>query len=429
MGRTKSTIIFAIMVAIIALMAYTAAYGLQIGDWLIPNVFNEDYGVRQGLDLVGGSTITFEAQTDDTMSAAEIDADMDIVVEMLRERLDTLGYHEATIARVGEKRVRVEIPDITNPEEAVQKLGSTAQLEFIDGDGNVVLKGSEVKAASAEYGPVDSTNVSQNYVSLEFTEEGAKKFAEATQKYSTSDMIAAGKNYISIVLDGESKSVPYFQEELNTDKVMITGSFTAEEAKWLASIISSGQLPFSLKDVELRSVGPQLGEEALSTCLTSALIGIIFVMLFMTFIYKLPGFFSSIILVGYISIVGLILGGFRINLSLPGIAGIILSIGMAVDANVIIFERIKEELRLGKSLKSSIDSGFKRAFTAILDSNITTLIACAVLYKFGTGPIQGFAITLAIGICVSMFTAIVLTRLMLKCSVGMNFKNIKAYGA
>lgn len=424
MSKGKSTIVFIITFCIIAGLAYTAMWGLQIGDWLIPSVFDEEHGVRRGLDLVGGSVITFEAQIEEQMSDADLNRNMDVVVGMLRQRLNFMGYYEAQITKMGDKRVRVEIPDISNPEEAVQKLGSTAQLTFVDADGTVVLKGNEIKSAKAQYGPVDNTNVSSNYVELEFTAEAATKFSDTTGKFAAQE----GKNFIAIVMDQEEISKPYFDSRLDTDKVIIHGNFTAEDASWLANIISSGQLPFSLKEAELRSIGPQLGERALETCLNAGMIGFILVILFMLAYYRLPGLLASIILIGYVAIIGLILAAFRINLSLPGISGIILSIGMAVDANVIIFERMKDELRAGKSLKASIDSGFSRAFTAIFDANITTLIAAAVLYYYGTGPIQGFAVTLFIGVVVSMFTAVVITRFMLNLMVGMDLKNVRAYG-
>ena len=250
-----------------------------------------------------------------------------------------------------------------------------------------------------------------------------------------------GKNYIAIYMDDVEQSAPYVGAEyastgINSEEVIITlggegdlGKDVAESTKNLASIINSGRLPFALKDIELRSVGPTLGEQALETSLFAALIGLILVMIFMVVIYRLPGLVADITLIFYTALVVIILAILGINLSLPGIAGIILSIGMAVDANVIIFERIKDELRSGKTLKASIDAGFKRAFTAVLDSNVTTIIAAVVLGIFGTGSIQGFAWTLGIGVVVSLFTAVVVTRFLLKQLVGMNIKSLKAYGA
>jgi len=428
MKKSTSIICFVLVLLIIFGLAYTAAFGFTVGDYLVPSALDEENGIRRGLDLVGGSVITFEAQVDDSISSDELAQGMDTCVSMLRERLDDLGYLEAQLTQQGDRRIRVEIPSISDPEEAVQKLGATAQLQFIDADGNVVITGADIERAAAAYGKINDYTAEQNYVALTLNSDAVKAFSETTRKYSTADNMAAGKNYISIVLDGVVKSAPSFTEQLNTANLSITVGNDPDECRWLANIISAGALPFSLKDIELRSVGPVLGERALESCITAGGIGLLLVMLFMLIFYRVPGLLADIILVGYVALVALILSIFRINLSLPGIAGVVLSIGMAVDANVVIFERIREELRAGKSIKSSITAGFSRAFAAILDSNITTIIAAVVLYYFGTGTIKGFAITFFIGIVVSMFTAIFVTRLMLKLSVGMGLTNSKAYG-
>lgn len=320
---------------------------------------------------------------------------------------------------------------MSDPEEAVQTLGSTAQLQFLDDDGNVILEGNEVKEAVAKFDALDSTGVKQNFVLLTLTDEGVTKFTEATKKAAAS---TDGKNHINIMMDGEAISTPvvdskYKDTGITGDEVIISGNFTAESAGILANNISIGQLPFSLTQVELRSVGAQLGMNALTSSIKAGVIGIILVMLFMIIIYRLPGVVSSVALLFYCVLEALVLVIFRVNLSLPGIAGIILSIGMAVDANVVIFERVKEELRAGKTIKSAIDSGFHRAFSAILDSNVTTFIAAVVLYFFGKGTITGFAITLGLGIVLSMFTALTVTRMLLNSLVGMKVTNIKLYGA
>ena len=221
---------------------------------------------------------------------------------------------------------------------------------------------------------------------------------------------------------------PRVQNEINSDSCIISGGYDKSSAEYYAGIISAGQLPFALKDVQLTATGPMLGEKSIETSLLAGAIGVILVMLFMIAYYRLPGVIASIALIGYVAIMGVALVITQMNLSLPGIAGIILSIGMAVDANVIIFERIKEELRTGKAIKASIKSGFSRAFTAILDSNITTVIAALVLWIFGTGPIVGFAMTLFMGVIISMFTAISVTRWLLNQIVGMNITNGRLYG-
>ncbi|WP_458862451.1 protein translocase subunit SecD [Acidaminobacterium chupaoyuni] len=427
----KSVISFVCMILVIGLLATVLFCGVDFGFFSIPKITNTDDGIRLGLDLVGGSSITFEGMADSKISAEQLNADMDSVESLLRGRLDYLGLYEAQVYRVGDRRVTVEIPSISDPEEAVRKLGSTAQLEFRDADGKVIIKGADVKSASAKYGALDATKVQQNYVLLSLTDEGSALFKEATK--TAAGRSSDGKNYISITLDGEEISKPYvdskYAENGLSGDVVISGGFDAESAGWLANVIAAGQLPFELKQVELRSVGAQLGMTALQTSIKAGVIGLILVIIFMIAMYRLPGVVASVALLFYCVLEGLILTIFRVNLSLPGIAGIILSIGMAVDADVVIFERIKEELRTGKTIKSAIDSGFHRAFSAILDSNITTFIAAVVLYFFGKGTIVGFAITLGLGIILSMFTALTITKFLLNSLVGMKVTNLKLYGA
>jgi len=419
--KSKSIAKFTLAVLVIAILAYIAACGLTIGNYSIPKALDPENGIKRGLDLAGGSVIVFEADTTEDVS----EENMAAVKAVLRSRLDVQGYHEAVLSQQGDKRVRVEIPSITNPEEAVALLGATAKLTFRDYEGNVVLVGGEdVKNAKAVYEQVDNSGVKGYLVQLELTSEGQRKFAEATARIST---LADGNNIIAIYLDEEMISAPRVSETIDSETCVITGDFTQEIATTLAGQIQSGQLPFALKDIELRSVGPQLGEKALDNSLLAGGIGLLLVMIFMLIMYRMCGLIADVALVGYISIVAIILSLFRVNLTLPGIAGVILTIGTAVDANVIIFERIKEELGVGKTLRASVEAGFKRAFSAIVDSNITTLIAAAVLFYFGTGTIKGFAVTLFIGTIVSMFTAIFVTKFLLKQMIGFNLKNPKLY--
>ncbi|MGI6031467.1 MAG: protein translocase subunit SecD [Eubacteriales bacterium] len=425
MGKGKSILALLLSVAVIAVLAYTAAFGLRVGDYLFPSVLDEEYGIRQGLDLVGGSSITYEAQVEGDIDPVTLDESMNNVVALLRERLDKLGYAEATIVRSGDRRVTIEIPSVSDPEQAVQEIGSTAKVTFIDGDGNEFMDGTMIADARGAYGDPNNTGSTQWYIAVELTDEGAKLFGETTQKYLNEE----GKNHIAIKMDDQTLLDANFDTVLNTKNIVITGNYDEESAKSTGALIAAGALPFELKDVELRSVGATLGDRSLETCLQAGGIGLLLVMLFMIVMYRLPGLLTSITLVGYVAVVGLILSAAKVNLSLPGIAGIILSIGMAVDANVVIFERIKEELHAGKSLKGSVQAGFSRAFSAILDANITTIIASAVLYQFGTGPIKGFAVTLFTGIVVSMFTAIIVTRFMLNIVVGLNIKNPALYCA
>ena len=401
----------------------TAASSLKA---IIPSVLDTDNGIRLGLDLVGGSRIVYEAEIPDGYNQANLADDMNSVQKVIRQRLTDKGFTEATVTLTGDNRVTVEIPQITNPEEAVQTLGTTAQLTFIDADGKEWLTGSDIKKATYGYGrPTGNEVTDVHYVQVQFTSEGQKKFAEATGNIAAR---TDGTNIMAIVMDNQVISSPSVSSQIDSDSCVISGSFTRDSASELADLINAGQIPFSLKQVELRSVGPQLGADAMRTSLIAGAIGIVLVMLFMLIVYRIPGLVASIALCFYMVLEALIFSLVRVNLSLPGIAGIILSIGMAVDANVIIFERVKEELKNGKTVKSAIDSGFKRAFTAILDSNITTRIACAVLFFLGTGTIVGFATTLGIGVIVSMFTALTVTHFLLNRMVDFRIRNPKAYG-
>jgi len=417
---SRSIIKFAAMILVIALLSFVALYGLDLSDkFHMPGILDAD-GVIQGLDLKGGSVIVYEAQVENPT-----EEQMNTVSSMLRTRLDSMGYPEATITKQGEKKVRIEIPSMSNPEMAADSLGATAQLQFVDYEGNVIITGNEVKTAAAEYGPTDSMGASSHYVSLEFTDEGAQKFSEATGRIAG---LPQGQNFIAIVMDETAISMPMVQTQINDTSCIITGDFTSETATNLAANIKSGQLPFTLEQVELRSVSATLGETALKTSLIAGLIGFILVMLFMLLIYRLMGLVADIALLLYVALTGILLATLHINLTLPGIAGIILAIGMAVDANVVIFERIKEELKLGKTVRAAVDAGFNRALTAVIDSNITTIIAAVILLWLGTGTIKGFGTTLLIGVVLSMISAIFVTKFLLKQMIGMNVKNLWFYG-
>lgn len=428
--KAKNIISFLLVVVLIAAFAVVALCDFKIGNFRVPSTFDKEKGIKQGLDLVGGSIIVFEP--DEKYKGNVKAEDMDIAENIIRTRLDAKGYGEATISRQGKTGIRVEIPNIDNPQEAVNMIGATAKLEFLDATGNVIMDGSKkyIKDANHQYGQTTEYGESQHYVQLVFTKEGQKKFKEATEA-----AVAAGGDMqvISIALDGQVQMSPHVNEVIDSESCVITGSYTQEEAVNVAELISSGQLPFSLAETEVRSVGPTLGSQALKTSLTAAAIGILLVMLFMILMYRLPGFVASISLVGYTALVTLIMAGFfvidvPVTLTLPGIAGVILSIGMAVDADVVIFERIKEELRAGKSVGASVNAGFKRAIVAVIDSNVTTVIASVVLYIFGTGTVKSFAVTLFIGIVISMLTAITLTKFLLRRLVGMGVKNPWLYG-
>ena len=428
----KSILSFVAVLLVIALLCCTAVFGLTVGPIQIPNVLDEENGIRRGLDLVGGSSITFEAQLPDGYNTSNLQSDMNSVQAMMTKRLDSLGYTEATVELVGDTRIKVDIPAISDPQEAVEVLGATAQLQFLNADGEVILGGSDIKSASAGYGKVSQTSVAEeHYVNVEFTDEAAEKWTEATKLAAQAE---DGKNYIKIVMDEETLSSPsvsseYAETGITGGGCIISGNFDADSARTLAEQINIGQLPFTLEEVSMSAVGPSLGEKALSTSLTAGAIGILLVMIFMIVMYRVPGVIASIALLFYTALDAVILTVAHVNLSLPGIAGIILSIGMAVDANVIIFERIKDELHNGKTVRAAIDSGFSRAWTAIIDSNITTIIAAVVLYFFGSGTVVGFAITFGIGVVLSMFTAVTVTRFLLRRIVEFNIRNPKLYGA
>lgn len=423
MKKSIAKLIIALLVIITSVAAVMGGFNISVFDYNIsyPDAFDKEWGIRQGLDLVGGSVITYEA---DAKNPSE--EQMQSLENVMRTRLDNLGYSEANVARQGEKQLRIEIPSINDPEAAAATLGQTAVLTFKDPDGNVVLEAKDVKNAIAAYEAVDNTGVAVHHVKLSLEKSGVDKFAQATAAAASR---TDGKNYISIMLDDTAISEPRVDNAINSDTCVISGGFTdSTETAELAALINSGNLPFKINRLSSSSISPTLGEEALSNSLIAAGIGIILILLFMLITYRLPGLVADIALLAYIAVVVYIMTLFRINLSLSGIAGIILSIGMAVDANVIIFERIKEELKLGKTIKTAVTSGFDRAFLAIIDSNITTIIAAVVLYIFGTGTIKGFAVTLAIGTIVSMFTAIFVTKYLLKLVVDLKIKNYAWYG-
>ena len=419
--KKKSIAVLALMIVIAVAMNYVAFFGIAIGNMSWGGVLDENQGIRRGIDLAGGSVISFQANAENPT-----EAEMDIVESIFTARLNNSGYTEARISRDEAGKITVEIPSETDTDKAASLLGSTAKLTFVDADDNVVLDGAtDIKNAEYKFGQLSQTSSQEAYIELTLTSDAVSKFADATR--AAAQRTAENKNYIAIKMDDAIISSPSVKEEINSETCVISGSFTPESAKELANQIKSGALPFDLSVISKDTIGPELGAKALPTSLFAAGIGILIVMLFMIIIYRLPGVIADLALAIYVGIISLVLGLMRVNLSLSGIAGIVLSIGMAVDANVIIFERMKEELKIGKTVKASVDSGFKKAFSAILDSNITTIITCVVLYFSGIGTIKGFAVTLGLGVVVSMFTAIVITKFLLKQLVGLNVKNRKLF--
>lgn len=407
--KTRCAVNMIVVVILLAAFGALAIFGLNIGALEIKPLVE---GISQGLDLRGGVSAVYEAQDEGQSDFASL---LSGTMAVLRNRLTNQGFTEATVTQQGTNRIRIEIPDVDDPNEILNIIGQPAHLEFKTADGETIMDGSAV--VSAEMGYLEG----QPVVQFTLNDEGAAAFATATAENIGST--------ISIELDGEVISAPKVNQAITGGQGYIEGNFTAESAQQLAMLIQSGALPLDIEQIEVRTISATLGEDALSTSMTAAVIGVLLVIVFMLVIYRLPGVMASLALLIYILIDLFLLAVIPgVQLTLPGIAGIVLSIGMAVDANVIIFERMKEEMRAGKTVRASVESGFKRAFSAILDSNITTIIAGLVLMIFGAGTIKGFAITLTIGVVCSMFTAVVVTRFLLRQMVGLNFTNHRLYG-
>lgn len=370
--------------------------------------------IRQGLDLQGGTHVVLEAE--DTPEAPVNEDAMERVVRIMEKRVNELGLAEPIVQRQGQRRIIVELPGVKDPDKAIAVIGKTAMLEFRDEDGVTHLTGTDLKDAHEQ-----TDQAGQNLVGLEFSDEGGDKFAELTMKN-------VGKT-IAILLDGEVLTAPRVNEPITGGKAVITGQRTLQEAHELAILLRSGSLPVKVNIIETRTVGPSLGQDSKDKSVFAFTIGLGAVIVFMALFYRLSGIVADISLMAYVIILLFSLKMLDATLTLPGVAGIILSIGMAVDANVLIFEHFKEEYLTGKTLRLSMDAGFERAFTTIMDANITTIIASAVLFMFGTGSIRGFAITLGLGVILSMFTAITLTRFMTKHLIAAGtFSNPKIYG-
>ena len=368
--------------------------------------------IKLGLDLNGGVSITY--QTVDENPTKEQMSDT-----VYKLQLKAQGYSdEAQVYQEGKNRINIDIPGATDANAILEELGEPGTLEFADENGNVLLTGDDVKTATA--GMTNENNKKEYVIELNFTEAGAKKFAEATKNN-------VGKR-IFIIYNNDVISSPNVKEAINGGQASISPIESYEEANNIASTIRIGALPVKLTELRSNVIGATLGVEAISTSLKAAAIGIVLVILFMLFVYRLPGLASSIALVLYVGLEIVLLQAFEVTLTLPGIAGVILSIGMAVDANVIIFTRIKEELGNGKATDKAIKAGFEKALSAILDGNITTLIAAAVLYLRGTGTVRSFATTLAIGIVVSLITALFVTRALLNAFYEFGAENPKLYG-
>ena len=369
--------------------------------------------IELGLDLAGGVSITYEVDGKNVS-----DSDMKDTVYKLQKRVETYST-EAEVYQVGDNRISVEIPGVSDANSILEELGTPGTLEFKTTEGETFMTGEMVADAQAAT-DTSKTSSSKYVVQLKLTSEGAKIFSEKTGEYLN--------KVLPIYYDGECISYPTVQNQITNGEAVISGMKSYEDAEALASQIRSGALKLELEELQSEVVGAKLGSQAIKTSIIAAIIGLLIIIAFMLIAYRIPGLAASIALLIYTGIVLAILHLYHITLTLPGIAGIILSIGMAVDANVIIFARIREEIAAGHSVAQSIDIGFKKAFSAIFDGNITTLIAAAVLGLRGSGTVKGFAATLAIGIVFSMFTALVISRWLVKALYGLGFQDKKFYG-
>lgn len=408
MKKSRAVVTLLLTVVLTGLLLFTAAVGWGEG------ATGAAKNIKLGLDLAGGVSITYQAVGDEAPSGG----DMADTVYKLQKRVE--GYStEAEVYQEGSDRINIEIPGVSDANSILEDLGKPGSLQFQTMDGAVVLEGTDVADARAGSTTDDMQN-KQYVVELTLTDEGATKFAVATAAN-------LGKQ-IAIVYDGEIISAPTVNAVINNGQAIISGTFTYEEADQLASTIRIGGLSLELQELRSNVVGAKLGQEAIATSLKAGVIGFAIVVIFMILVYRLMGVAAGVALTSYVGLTLGLLNGFDMTLTLPGIAGIILSIGMAVDANVIIFARIREELATGKTVKSSMKIGFQKALSAIIDGNITTLIAALVLSIKGSGSVKGFAQTLALGIVVSMFTALVVTKLVLNALYALGLQDVKLYG-
>lgn len=421
--KKKGLLHLFIIIAIIGLCSYITLVGITSAHK------GSAKNIKLGLDLAGGVSITYEA-TKDNPTATE----MKDTIQMMQQRAEVYST-ESSVVQVGDNRIEIDIPGVADADEVLKSLGKEGSLDFVaeddmklDKKGNpqytkTVCTGKHIKKAEAGTQQNEVTKNKEYVVELSFNVKGTKLFADATKAaYPT-------KKKIYIVYDGKVLSDPNVQAEITDGKAVISGSFdTYDKAEELASMIRIGALPVELKEIQSQVVGAQLGQDAIQTSLLAGAIGFALVVIFMLVFYRLPGLAASIALVFYLVLMLVALNGLNITLTLPGVAGIILNIGMAVDANVIIFTRIKEELAKGKSVQTSIKLGFEKALSAIVDGNVTTLIAAFVLYIKGSGTIRGFATTLAMGIILSMFTALYITKYILQAMYSLGVDDVKYFG-
>ena len=419
-GKTGAIVALCVVLVITILLGWIGLTGLSIPprglykvlSWLpTTNADNWPESLSLGLDLRGGMYVEYSGKAPEG-SEANFDELVEGTMYIIRERLSDKGYNEANVQRIGTDGIRVEIPDVQD-DSVLDLIGAAAKLEFKDPNGEVFMTGDMVKRAVYAYSEGD------HQIAFQLTDEGAKIFADMTSA-------SIGKK-LSIYLDGEELISPTVQQAINDGQGVINGLGTAERATTIAAQIQSGALPLELTQQKVDKVSATLGQDAVSSSVRAALIGIALIMLLMIVRYRLNGVIASWALTLYIIILFLLIALFHIQLTLPGLAGVVLGIGMAVDANVIIFERFNEEARKGRSAKASVRAGFKNALSAVIDANVTTLIAAIVLLIFGTGSIQGFAKTLLLGVVVSMISAILITRFLMNRFVNAGATSMSLY--
>ena len=419
--RKKSWITLAVVTALIVFFSVIAFTGLTINHTQMPAPIGDLLSL--GLDLRGGIYTVFYAD-DAGYSSDEFRNLLEGTASVLRNRLTEQGFTEANVSLQGSNYIRVEIPDVSDPKQVLDIIGTPAHLTFVDPAGNVVVEGKDVSKVEVWYN--DSAEDGGGYmVTFVLNGDAATAFEEATGRY-------IGQS-IYIYLDDEMISAPTIKERIPGGNVSISmgnassATESYQEAYRLQTLIMSGALPLDIEESETRAISATLGEDAIDRAMLAGAIGIAIIFVFMIVMYRLPGLMADLALAVYIVIVFYVLAEFQIQLTLPGIAGILLGIGMAVDSNVVIFERFREELKRGLGYDSAFRNGFKNALRAIIDSSVTTLIAAFVLMYFGTGPIKGFSYTLTLGVITSLITAVFVTRFLFKHALRLGFTKRSLY--
>lgn len=405
--KGKSSALLIAIVALIGILAFVGFKGFVLFGWEFKS-FNK--AITRGLDLQGGVSVLMEIQEENVTKEQ-----LNSTKEHIALRVNKLGVAETVVTTEGDKRIRVDVPGQTDSKEIVDSLSQSGNLIFKGPDGEEILSGKDVEKATAQL----NQQTGKSEIGLELNEEGQKKFAEATAKYIG--------QAISIYMDDELLISPTVQTQITDGRASITGTKTMEENKALAGVINSGALPLTVKAVSVKNVGAQLGSTAFPNAVKSGVIGIGIVFLFMIINYRVQGLFADIALALYVILTLFIFVEVGVTLTLPGIAAFLLTIGMAVDANILIFERTKEELKKGFSIKSAVKKGTENALSSIVDSNVTTILCALILYFIGSGSVKGFAITLMIGILVSLFTALVVTKLLVNLAVEAGILNKLSY--